>query len=222
MKLIQIASLAEGAQPLLERLQQELEAGEKVLWLVPGGSNIPLSVQVMLRLPGELTRQLTIALTDERYGELDHADSNTRQLREAGFEPQYASMIPVLYKDGSFEETVEKYAEALGEAFTSATVVIGQFGMGADGHIAGMLPVSPAVTSDILIAGYQAETFIRITMTPAAFKHVDAAYVYAFGEAKRQALENLSKDLDLGEQPAQILKSLPEAYVYNDQIEGEI
>lgn len=217
MEFIRIASMAEGAQPLYERLRRELEAGEQVLWLVPGGSNIPLTVEVMLRLPDDLTSRLTVMLTDERYGEVDHLDSNTRQLREAGFTPAKATVIPVLQAAMSLNETVEHYKSELSAAFAHASVVIGQFGMGPDGHIAGILPGSPAVISSSLVAGYQAEKFTRITMTPPAFQHVDTAYVYAFGDAKRQALENLSKNISLDEQPAQIVKSLPEAYVYNDQ-----
>ena len=45
-----------------------------------------------------------------------------------------------------------------------------------------------------------------------------AAYVFAFGADKKPALENLLTNIDLIVQPAQILKSLPEAYVYNDQV----
>ncbi len=209
----------DGAAPLYERLVAELETGDRVLWVVPGGSNIPLSADISQRLPEELTQNLTIYLTDERYGEVWHPDSNTRQLEEAGFTPKKAVMVPVLTGGLSLQETAEHYADALADAFANADVVIGQFGMGADGHIAGMLPGSPAVTSTELAVGYQTETFTRITMTPQAIEQVDAAYVYAFGEAKRPALENLeNKDLPLDEQPAQILKLLPEAYVFNDQI----
>lgn len=211
--------MAEGAQPLYDRLVSELETGDSVLWLVPGGSNIPLAADISKRLPDELTKNLTIYLTDERYGDVWHADSNTRQLEEAGFDPKQATMVPVLSGDLTLEETTEHYSDALADAFAASDVVVGQFGMGPDGHIAGVLPGSPAVTSDDLAAGYTTETFTRITMTPEAIKHVDVAFVYAFGDAKQEALQNLlSQDLSLDQQPAQILKQLPEAYVFNDQL----
>jgi 6-phosphogluconolactonase len=212
--------MTEGDAPLSDRLQAELEAGKNVLWLVPGGSNIPLSAEVMRQIPDELTHRLTIYLTDERYGEVDHPDSNTRQLREAGFDPKDARMVHVLAPGLGLEETAEQYALSIAAAFEVADIVIAQIGMGPDGHICGILPGSPAVTSDQLAVGYKTETFTRITLTPRALiEHVDAAYVYAFGEAKLPALENLlGKELPLDEQPAQLLKQLPEAYVYNDQL----
>lgn len=215
--------MAEGAQPLYDRLIEELQTGDQVLWLVPGGSNIPLAADISKRLPEDLTKNLRIYLTDERYGEVWHADSNTRQLEEAGFDPKQATMVPVLSGDLSLQETTEHFADALADAFASSDVVIGQFGMGPDGHIAGILPGTPAVSSEDLAVGYQTDTFTRITMTFEAIKHVDVAFVYAFGDAKRPALENLlNEDLSLDEQPAQIIKQLPEAYVFNDQIGEEV
>lgn len=223
MKLIRIPSLEEVAKPLQSRLIQELQSGSKVLWLVPGGSNIPLSVGVMNMISDDLSRNLTIYLTDERYGEVDHADSNTRQLREAGFDPKSARMVDVLAWDLSLEETSEQYALSIRTAFEAADVVIAQMGVGPDGHICGILPGTPAAESSELVTGYQTETFTRITLTPKALiENVEVAYVFAFGEAKLEALQNLQKNLSLAEQPAQLLKKLPEAYVYNDQIEGDV
>jgi 6-phosphogluconolactonase/glucosamine-6-phosphate isomerase/deaminase len=223
MEFIRIEGIGEGVEPLRDRLVQELENGKKVLWLVPGGSNIPLSVDVMRQIPDDLTANLTIYLTDERYGEIDHPDSNARQLREAGFNPKNARHVWVLAKDLNLDETSEQYAMSVSTAFEAADVVIGQMGMGPDGHVCGILPGTVAVESDKLVVGYVTEQFTRITLTPKALEeHVDAAYVFAFGDNKREALDNLmSKDLPLTEEPAQILKKLPEAYIYNDQIEGE-
>lgn len=215
--------MEEGVQPLLDRLMEELQNGKRVLWLVPGGSNIPLSAQVMRELPEDLTEQLTMYLTDERYGEINHPDSNTRQLQEAGFNAKKARQVNVLARGLSLEETTEQYALSISTAFQAADVVIAQMGMGPDGHICGVLPGSPAVHSRKLVVGYPTETFTRITLTPKALQdHVTAAYVYAFGEAKKEALTNLLTGKSLDEQPAQVLKSLPEAYVYNDQMEGEV
>lgn len=222
MELIRIANIEEGSAPLLDRLLEELNAGKRVLWLVPGGSNIPLSVRVMDGISESQSRNLTIYLTDERYGEIDHADSNTRQLREAGFEPKRARMVNVLAHGLGLEETCEQYALSIATAFETADVVVAQMGMGPDGHICGILPDSPAVESDKTVVGYITENFTRITLTPQALKdHVSAAYVFAFGTAKREALTNLLKEVPLTDQPAQILKQLPESYVYNDQMEGE-
>jgi 6-phosphogluconolactonase/glucosamine-6-phosphate isomerase/deaminase len=222
MELIRIASMEEGVEPLLIRLTRELGDGKNVMWLVPGGSNIPLSVAVMKAIPEELSKHLTIYLTDERFGPIDHPDSNTRLLCEAGIDPKQSRMVGVLAPGLTLDETCEQYALSVETALAAADVVIAQMGMGPDGHICGILPGSQAVESDQLVAGYQTETFTRITLTPKALKqYVSCAYVYAFGDAKKGALSNLLKDMPLTIQPAQILKSLPEAYVYNDSVSGK-
>lgn len=222
MELIRIPNIQEGAAPLHDRLMEELQAGKKVLWLVPGGSNIPLSVGVMRDIPDDLTANLTLYLTDERYGDVDHPDSNAKQLRDAGFDPKDARQVFVLSKDLSLEETCEQYALSVSAAFEAADIVIAQMGMGADGHICGVLPGTPGVESDKLVVGYVTESYTRISLTLKALReHVDAGYVFVFGEEKRDALSNLlTKNLSLAEQPSQILKQIPEAYVYNDLMEG--
>ena len=209
----------EGAAILGKRLRDELSAGKRVLWLVCGGSSIPRAVEAMLDVPKELHAGLTIALTDERYGPVGHEDSNWLQLSAAGFEPGDARIIPTLQPDLSLAETAAAYAAAIEEALGNADIVIAMFGIGADGHIAGMLPGSPAVTEQALASGYDAGPFQRITLTPPALRRIAAAYAFVYGDAKRQALETLQQQtLPLATQPAQILKELPEAYIFNDQL----
>lgn len=211
-----------AAKALFERLADLLNHQHNVLWLVPGGSNIRLSAAIMNNLPPELTGYLTIMLTDERYGPLNHPDSNMFQLAQAGFRPGKAKVIPTLNGDKNLADTTLLYATNFAKAATSADIIVGQFGIGADGHIAGMKPHSPAVTIDTLTAGYKWDDFTRITLTPAALARIDEAYAFVYGEEKHAALEVLqTQNLPLDDQPAQILKSIPKAYVYNDAIEGE-
>jgi 6-phosphogluconolactonase/glucosamine-6-phosphate isomerase/deaminase len=220
MELIRINSIQEGVEPLADRLIEELEAGKKVLWLVSGGSNIPLSVQVMEQIPDKLTAGLTVFLSDERYGEVGHADSNSKQLDDAGFSHKDARVTYVLSRGMSLIETTDQFSLAISAAFEVADIIIGQFGMGADGHILGILPGTPAVDSEKLVCGYATEDFTRITLTAKAVReNIDVAYVFAFGPSKKEQLLTLtSKELPVSDQPAQLLKELPEAYVYNDQI----
>ncbi|HEX8182139.1 MAG TPA: 6-phosphogluconolactonase [Candidatus Saccharimonadales bacterium] len=220
MKFVRVHQLADGVEPLRDRLLKELADGKRVVWLVPGGSNIPLTVAVMAQLPDELTAGLTILLTDERFGPVGHPDSNAHQLDETGFLPKQATVVPVLRDNLSLPETIAHYAAAFTQATGSADVIIGQFGMGADGHIAGILPGSVAVRSADMAAGYVAPNFTRITLTPNALRQLTAAYVFAFGSDKRLAMQRLQAEtLSLDEQPAQIIKHIPDSYVYNDQID---
>jgi 6-phosphogluconolactonase/glucosamine-6-phosphate isomerase/deaminase len=206
---------------LAERLERGLGDDKKVVWLVSGGSNIALSVHIMDRLKasvGNKMPNLTIALSDERYGKPGHADSNWQQLRDAGFEPGEARTIHALVPGLTLTDTCEAYSQRLGQAIADADCVIAQLGIGGDGHIAGILPDSPAATDQSLVAGYDGGNYMRITITAMAFSLITIAYCFAYGENKRSALERLaSQNLAVSDQPAQLLKALPEAYVYTDQ-----
>jgi 6-phosphogluconolactonase/glucosamine-6-phosphate isomerase/deaminase len=224
MELIRLNSISEGSEPLLKRLITELSEDKRVLWLVPGGSNIGLAVKVMEGISEDLSRNLTIYLTDERFGEVGHEDSNAFQLQQAGFDPKQARQVNVLAPGLTLEQTTEQYAMSLSAALENTEVLIAQIGMGPDGHILGALPGTKAADSDKLVVGYVTEQYTRITITPKALVEYKAiAYMFAFGDNKREALLNLlDKNLSLVDQPAQIVKQLPEAYIYNDQITGNM
>jgi 6-phosphogluconolactonase/glucosamine-6-phosphate isomerase/deaminase len=207
-----------GQQALAEALLAPLAAGKKVLWLVPGGSNIQVAVEVMSRLTGN-EQNLTITLTDERYGKVGHADSNWQQLIDFGFHTSAATIYPVISEGMTLQETAEAFEAFLRGALDEADVVVGFLGMGADGHTAGILPHSPASDpTNKLVVGYQTEQFDRVTTTFEVLQRLDAAFCFAYGEDKRPALERLQQDVPMADQPAQILKHIPEAYVYNDQL----
>lgn len=222
MQFIHTAGWQPGIEALGNRLLKEIKAHQRVLWLVPGGSNITAAAEIMAGLPDELTERLAILLTDERYGLPGHKDSNYKQLHDAGFDRKQAVFMPVIVEGLSLAETVQHYEELVGRALGHAEVVIGQFGIGADGHIAGILPRSPASTAGSLVSGYESPPYQRITLTFEALTQLDAAYAFVFGKDKQPALERLQTTaLSLQEQPSQILKHLPEAYVYNDQLGEE-
>jgi 6-phosphogluconolactonase/glucosamine-6-phosphate isomerase/deaminase len=208
----------EATTALVKQLRAALEGDHQVLWFFSGGSNIPLAVQAMRQLPEELTQRLTIMPIDERYGSDGHADSNSAQLLAAGFDVKQAQLIPVL-NGSNIEETTKHFESNLAAAFAANDVVIGQLGMGSDGHISGILPHSPAASATTLATYYQGHDYLRITTTFSALEHLTVGCLFAFGENKREQLQRLrDENPPLIEQPAQILKALPEAYVYNDQL----
>jgi 6-phosphogluconolactonase/glucosamine-6-phosphate isomerase/deaminase len=221
MRCIQIEGSAQARQILADRLLEALQKPEnkRVLWLVTGGSNITLSVAVMEQLPDELSSKLTIALTDERFGPVGHPDSNFQQLFDAGFQPKRATVVPVLTPGVALTETCERYEAAMAATFSAADFSIAQFGIGSDGHIAGILPGTDSVTNKDIVVAYTTETYTRISLSLEALKRVDAAYAFVFGKDRREALDNLcNRELSLSEEPSQILKQIKESYVYNDQV----
>lgn len=199
---------------------EKLKAGG-VLWLVCGGSNIPLSKAAMdmVRaqvLPIELSN-LTVGLTDERYGILGHKDSNWQQLLDVGFNFEGIHTLPILFGK-PLEETVTEYAQKLSEAFDTHPYVVAQFGIGADGHVAGMLPHTGGLGAEALVFGYEAAPFTRISVTPPAFKKIHTAFAFVFGESKREAVQKLHQELSIADEPCQLLKQIPECSFYSDLV----
>ena len=211
---------ASATLDLQRRIIGELTAKKRVLWVVSGGSNIDVAGAVMAAVDEELQSKLTIMLSDERYGPVGHADSNFKQLSDKGFEPRGATWLPVLHEGLSLIETAAAYGTVVREAFGAADIIIAQLGIGSDGHIAGILPNSPAVSvSDTLVTGYLSDPYQRVTMTFRALQAIDVDYTLAYGGDKQPALEQLQQsNLSLSQQPSMILKQLPEAHVYNDSI----
>lgn len=217
------------------RISAVLNFNKPVLWLVCGGSNVPVAFDAFQSIKDQVSpkslKLLTIGQTDERFGPVGHADSNWRQLREAGFDfdAQTAGnisisirILPILIGK-PLQETVAAYSEAIEAAISdvkkSGGLIVALFGIGADCHIAGILPHSPAVHSSETVCGYEAGKFTRVTLTPKSLKEIDLAYAFVFGDSKKEALKSLcDKRLSIDEQPAQILKELKEAFVYSDEV----
>lgn len=201
-------------------LSEHLAKSERVLWLIPGGSAIAIAAKVSRRLSGIDLTNLHVTLTDERFGAVGHGDSNWQQLIDSGFALPGAQLMPVL-RGVDIDETTRVFAKYLETQLASAQFSIGLFGMGADGHTAGILPGSSAVSDPELAVHYQTPNYNRVTMTPQAIVMLDEAVLYATGPEKAETLDYLAKDLSLSKQPAQILKKISTLTVYNDYREDK-
>ncbi len=193
--------------------------GERILWSIPGGSSTPVVVAVSKQLQGKELSNLTVTLSDERYGPVGHADSNWLQLNRAGFNLPGANLIPVL-DGGSLRSTVKRFDKILTREIKNADYRLGFLGIGPDSHIAGIKPGSPATAAKAMAIGYGGDDYTRITMTFPAIKQMDTIVIYLAGEAKQPAIEALAKDAPLDEVPSQILKKVKEAVIFNDR-DGE-
>lgn len=215
-------SAEKGINALAEELAGVLSRRTKVVWLIAGGTNVPIAVQTMTILrraiPHSFFKKLVVMQTDERYGTLGHKDSNWRALQDAGFDFEAVKTFPVL-TGLSLPEAVLRYEKIIKEEFETAHSIIGQFGIGADGHIAGILPYSRAVDSKDLVFSYDALPLRRITLTPPAVQKIHSAFIFVFGSAKKEAVRRLRDgNLSIEEQPAQILKKMPRVFFYSDQL----
>lgn len=201
---------------LVERIANNLHAGKQVLWLVCGGSAAAVAIAVSKQLQGKDLRLLTITLTDERYGDVGHVDSNWQQLRNGGFDLPGAVMVPVLEPGEDRGLATEKFNDNLRGLLRRADYRIGLFGVGMDGHTAGILPHSPAVRAADFAVSYEGPDYMRITMTPHAITSLDEAVVYAVGQSKWPVIDSFDEDISPDAQPSQVLKQVPLLTICSD------
>jgi len=211
----------DAATFIAEAIIHHLDSGKRILWFVTGGSAIAVATKAAKILfkwqQKHSYRNLVIMLTDERYGPLNHPDSNWFQLKKSGFSLSGAKLVPILTGD-SRTNTTRKFNIALEEELSKAEYKIGLFGVGADGHTAGILPKSEAMNnaSELSVA-YDTEKFERITVTPKTIAKLDEAVAFIQGEEKWKIVEDLmKKNLNIFEQPAQILKRVPLLTIFTD------
>ena len=204
-----------AADYLTKQISSHLESGKSVLWLVPGGSSIEVALLVAKALEGRDLSKLTMTLTDERYGPVGHPDSNWQQLEDGGFALPGATMIPVL--DGvSMVESVQHFGEEIRSSLSEVDYSIGFFGIGPDGHTAGMLPGSPAASATTTTAGYDAEKFLRITITKSVIARLNEAVVYAVGENKWPIVNALNDTMSREDWPALSLRTAGKLTIFSD------
>jgi len=202
------------AKYLAELIDAKLAAGQKVLWLVPGGSAIKIAAKTSQMLHQPLNN-LTVTLTDERYGRVGHKDSNWPQLQAAGFHLQGATLQPVLLGK-NLDQTAKGYSQMLQTDIKNADYSLALAGMGPDGHIFGIKPGSPSVDTKDIVVGYNWEDYVRVTPTAEFIKQLDEVVLYAVGQEKWPQFEALKKDLDPSEQPAQLLKQIKKVIIFSD------
>lgn len=211
------------ADILAHALTKAFENHDRVIWLLCGGSNIPISRAAMKLLPQKFKSRLTVMQTDERFVDPESMDCNWHALMAGGFALEDAAAYPIVDGKHTLAETAERYAERVKEQFARAEYIIAQFGIGANGHIAGIMPDSVASRSKDPVVGYDAGDFKRVTLTFDMLREADEAYTFAYGSTKKEALTNLAEGkMSRTELPAGIVQEIPISNVYTDQIENSL
>lgn len=220
MKLVTIESIEPVVAYLVETISKHLGKGERVLWLVPGGSAITVAAEASKQLAQRTDlHNLTVSLTDERYGEVDHPNENWQQLLNTGFVLPGARLYRVLSNE-SREYTTVKYGAFLFEALGSHHYHIGLFGIGTDGHTAGIKPQSSAIVENAMAADFEYSDYERITMTTHAISKLDEAVVFAVGQEKFPVVSQLlHENVAVEQQPAQALKTAGKCTIFSDYTE---
>lgn len=206
----------DAANFIASAVLNKLNAGRRVLLFLTGGSSIAVGLKVAEFLQKYPHQNLTITLTDERYGPADHFNSNFFQLVEKGFYLPEAKIIPILF-DEDRNITTEKFDKVLETELKLAEYKIGLFGVGVDGHTAGILPESPAAIASGFAFSYETPIFSRITITPKVIEALDEAVVFMQGKEKWEVIKDLlEKNVEIVKQPAQLLKKVPLLTIFTD------
>ncbi len=219
MHRLVVTNVEDATGAIARGLDRALQSKLKVLWLLSGGSNIPIEMDVLARLKHATHHNLTISMIDERFVPIDSPNSNWHALLDAGLSGEKARLEPpIINWELSLHDAATDWAERLQKVLGEVDAVVGQFGIGADGHTAGILPHTKGVHEDErLVVGYKGTDFERLTTTPVLFERLDLATVVAMGEAKRPVLERMQSDVSAEDQPAQLLRAAKELIVYTDQ-----
>lgn len=211
-----------AAERIARSITNQLSTGDRVLWFLSGGSGINVAVAAAHLLSEVDLSNLSVTLTDERYGPIGHPDENWQQLLDSGLMLGRATLYRPLTGDDR-TTTTEKFSDWIMEQGTTADFTIGLFGIGSDGHTAGIKPHSAAAKSGAWAESYIGDDFERITITPFTISQIDEVVIQASGLDKTATLQRLMTDtVDVSNQPAQILKTVTKCMLYTDNKEIHI
>lgn len=211
---------ADSLEPVIEKtystISGKLTEGQKVLWLLSGGSGGKVCVAVAKKLAGQNLENLFVTLTDERYGPVGHENENWQILVNDGFDLPGATTYRPL-RGLTEEGTALQMSEWLNAIMAEVDYSIGVFGVGADGHTSGVKPYSTAVHAKDSVVHFIGEDFSRITTTPYFLRKIDEAVVQLFGTEKHSVVAQLlHRTMPIDEQPAQLLKNISNLTIYSD------
>lgn len=201
MQIIRTKNPEQVAADTLSELLAHYHTGP-VLLLVSAGSALALLDNVS---PSVFGNRLTVGVLDERYDESDTIN-NFSQLQETRF------FKAVVAAGGSYIDTkmvpgdaittfVRRFDEAISAWQNSHTdgVILATFGLGPDGHTAGIMPGYVALIESVktAVVGYEVPLSInpypkRATITPYFLtKHISAAVAFVDNQAKCAVLEQV-------------------------------
>jgi len=137
----------------------------------------------------------TAWMTDERWVEPTHPDSNQRMARHELINPTGMRFIAPTTELVSPEMAAAAYAHDLGSVLVSGVRSLTMLGIGADGHTASLFPESDALgaVDETYVANYapSAESW-RLTATFGLIARSDIVLFLVAGEAKAEMVSAIA------------------------------
>ena len=205
--------------------------GQPILLMLSGGSALGLLDYIS---PSSLGENLTISALDERYSQ-DSDTNNFSQIQHLDFfmdaGEKDASFIGTLPRPNESAVDLAKRWEAALQKWRSdfpTGKIIATFGMGADGHTAGIFPFPEDLNKFKQLfekenwvvafdAGSKNKFSRRITTTLTFFKQIDEAIILVCGQEKKEKLDEvLTKASSPAELPAMAWYDLENAQIFTD------
>jgi len=192
------------AKNTAKTLKLHLLKGERVLWLLAGGSAIDY-----YKLMGNMFDYdtdyslLSIALGDERYSKDPIHEGATwpifSELEVFKHLVSKGSYVYEMLTGGTLQREADRFDSFLKQSIFTGSYILSNQGIGIDGHTAGIIPIEDIkVFADIYKGNLEAvghnhggEHPKRITITPNLIDKVDSLQVYAVGMGKKDILEKL-------------------------------
>lgn len=214
-----------------------LYIGKPVLFLIAGGSSLDVLEYI---LPEFIPENLTVTVTDERFTD-DMDQNNFDTLQTTKFYSDISEVESFVINTAVFAgddidfhaARFEKNLKEWIEEFPNGKI-IALFGIGADGHTAGIIPhvyegdlFDQKFSSDALVATVIDKAELggfpeRVTTTFSFMKKVHYPIFYIKGNGKKEALiKALDPNTKLSDTPARIMTELRDVFIFTD-IEGVI
>ena len=184
--------------------------------------------------PQYLGSHITVTVTDERFTD-DLEENNFAVLQSLPFYNDLVGVDAFCIDTQIFgEETISGHAERFEKnirdwkAEFPKGIIIGLFGIGKDGHVAGIIP---GIFSDVefkkkyegerLVAyqdiAHSDQPYARVSTTFAFMRMVDFPLFYITGKDKKQALKHALEEKGiLSEIPARIMQEMKGVHVFTD------
>jgi 6-phosphogluconolactonase len=158
-----------------------------------------------------------VLFSDERAVPPDHDASNYRMAKATLLDSTRPRAVHRMRGEDAPEDAARAYADEI-RPLVDGGIDLAVLGMGADCHVCGLFPGSPALESTELCAAVDRPDGMKgITLTPAALRACKQVLVIVTGEAKADAVRRaITGDEDPSTCPARVLADLNTSFLLDE------